>query len=230
MRDNIISYMEMCLKEGASLQRGMNFRLHGRHSVVLMSVRQNSPYEDRVEDDGAVLIYEGHDVPRSEAPIPKNVDQAQYLPSGKPTQNGKFLQAALACKNGEKGPDLVRVYEKMLKGVWSDNGYFQLVDGWSESDGRRAVFKFKLEAVSDVADDIAEVPDTLTPSPGRLIPTEIKREVFKRDGGKCVMCGSKDQLHFDHILPWAKGGASDKLENIQILCARHNLAKSDRIE
>jgi hypothetical protein len=38
MRDNIISYMDMCQREGSSLQRGMNFRLRGRHSVTLMSV------------------------------------------------------------------------------------------------------------------------------------------------------------------------------------------------
>jgi hypothetical protein len=38
MRGNVISYFEMCQREGSSLQRGMNFRLHGRHSVILMSI------------------------------------------------------------------------------------------------------------------------------------------------------------------------------------------------
>ena len=38
------------------------FRSGGaHHSVILMSVRPNSPYRDEVQDDGAVLIYEGHD-------------------------------------------------------------------------------------------------------------------------------------------------------------------------
>lgn len=40
---------------------------------------------------------------------------------------------------------------------------------------------------------------------------------------------SKDNLHFDHILPFSKGGTSLKSENIQLLCARHNLQKSDKI-
>lgn len=48
MRGHVISYIEMCQKEGTSLQRGMNFRLKGRHSVILMSVRPNSPYRDEV--------------------------------------------------------------------------------------------------------------------------------------------------------------------------------------
>jgi 5-methylcytosine-specific restriction endonuclease McrA len=44
------------------------------------------------------------------------------------------------------------------------------------------------------------------------------------------MCGATDELHFDHILPFARGGTSLTAANVQLLCARHNLAKSDRIE
>ena len=36
---DVISYMEMCSEEGVNLQRGMNFRLRGKDSVILMSVR-----------------------------------------------------------------------------------------------------------------------------------------------------------------------------------------------
>ena len=63
----------------------------------------------------------------------------------------------------------------------------------------------------------------------RLIPSRVKAEVWKRDKGQCVQCGSKDHLHFDHILPFSKGGTSIDVKNIQILCARHNLQKSDKI-
>ena len=65
MANEIISYLEMCGRERVSLQRGMNFNMGGVHSVILMSIRPNSPYCDRLEEDGTVLIYEGHDVPRS---------------------------------------------------------------------------------------------------------------------------------------------------------------------
>jgi len=63
----------------------------------------------------------------------------------------------------------------------------------------------------------------------RMIPTSVKLEVWKRDKGKCVQCGSENNLHFDHILPFSKGGTSLKAENIQLLCASHNLKKSDKI-
>ena len=92
----VISYIEMCQEEGVNLQRGMNYHLRGDISVILMSIRPNSPYTDRVEDDGSVLIYEGHDVYKTqETPIPKILDQPMKNPSGTLTQNGLFYKAAI---------------------------------------------------------------------------------------------------------------------------------------
>lgn len=64
----------------------------------------------------------------------------------------------------------------------------------------------------------------------RVIPTAVKLEVWKRDKGRCVECGSIVNLHFDRIIPWSRGGSSLTAENVQLLCARHNLAKHDRIQ
>jgi hypothetical protein len=232
MRGNIISYFEMCQKEGASLQRGMNFRLRGRHSVILMSLRSNAPYQDRLEEEGSVLIYEGHDEPNTErVRNPKLIDQPEFLSSGRLSENGKFHKAAKDYKLGLKNPDIVKVYEKIKKGIWSDNGYFHLVDSWQESDENRKIFKFKLVAVESVSSDESPEDEYDTDSKrSRIIPTPIKLEVWKRDGGKCVTCGASDELHFDHILPFSKGGTSMKVENIQLLCARHNLEKSSNIQ
>lgn len=232
MRGNIISYMEMCQREGTSLQRGMNFRLRGGHSVILMSVQKNSPYKDQLTEDGTVLLYEGHDIPRSKKVAnPKEIDQPEYRSSGSLTENGKFQKAAQDYKNGLKGPDIVRVYEKIKPGIWSDNGYFHLVDSWRESDGKRKVFKFKLVAIDEVEDEtLAEDIANKDIKRSRIIPTSVKLEVWKRDRGKCVECGATDELHFDHIVPYSKGGTSLRAENIQLLCARHNLAKRDKIQ
>jgi len=60
------------------------------------------------------------------------------------------------------------------------------------------------------------------------IPEDVKLLVWARDGGCCVRCGSKQELHFDHIIPVAKGGGNSEA-NIQILCQMCNLKKSDRI-
>ena len=78
----------MCRREGASLQQGMNFGLGGNPSVILMSLRPNAPYRDRIEDGGTNLIYEGHDHPKTEVcRNPKIVDQPERHPSGGLTQN-----------------------------------------------------------------------------------------------------------------------------------------------
>jgi 5-methylcytosine-specific restriction endonuclease McrA len=45
-----------------------------------------------------------------------------------------------------------------------------------------------------------------------------------------VVCGATDELHFDHIVPYSKGGSSFVADNVQLLCARHNLEKRDKIE
>ena len=40
----------------------------------------------------------------------------------------------------------------------------------------------------------------------------MKLAVWKHDGGKCVICGATDELHFDHIIPFSKGGTSLRAE------------------
>ena len=123
----------------------MNFRLREDYSVLLMSLRPNAPYADRIQEDGTVLIYEGHDVSaRRGGPDPKTVDQPMYNPGGSLTQNGLFYEAAMDYRDGFDPPERVKVYEKLLRGIWVYNGPFELVDAWQEWAGARHVFKFKL--------------------------------------------------------------------------------------
>ena len=226
---DVISYLDMCREEGVNLQRGMNFRQRDSASVILMSRRVGAPYEDRVEENGTVLIYEGHDQPQvSGGPSPKTLDQVEQGSGGALTQNGRFLQAALKHRRQGKPGEKVRVYEKMRTGIWVFNGIFSLVDGWSEPVRGRQVFRFRLEVNPEATPAADHRGSSLEQN--RLIPTAVKLEVWKRDAGKCVECGSVSNLHFDHIIPYSRGGSSLVAENIQLLCARHNLAKRDRIE
>jgi hypothetical protein len=117
MTNEIVSYLEMCRREGEALQRGMNFGIGGTHSVILMSLRPGAPCRDRVESNGAILNYEGHDQPRGEGvEDPKKVDQLEVTPSGTLTQNGLFLRAAREFRDRRRQPERVRVYEKRLPG------------------------------------------------------------------------------------------------------------------
>jgi hypothetical protein len=225
----VVSYLDMCREEGVNLQRGMNYRVHGDASVFLMSVRPGAPYADRVENEGRVLIYEGHDQPATRGgQDPKSVDQPMKTPSGGLTENGKFFEAARRHRVEGEPPILVRVYEKMRSGIWVYNGPFRLIDAWEEASNGRKVFKFRLEIAADAIQAKAAPGRDLEQN--RLIPTAVKLAVWKRDAGRCIQCGSTDNLHFDHVIPYSLGGSSLVAENIQLLCARHNLAKHDRIE
>jgi hypothetical protein len=64
----------------------------------------------------------------------------------------------------------------------------------------------------------------------RKIPSDVRVAVWARDGGRCAKCESTQNLHFDHIIPFSKGGSSSDVNNIQILCARCNQKKRDLIQ
>src|SRR4051812_31280100 len=105
---DIVSHSEMCVEEGYSLQRGMNFKVKGGPTVILMSIRKGAPYSDQVTENGQILIYEGHDVARNENPLPKSVDQPEYTSKGTLTQNGKFFAAAMKYKDQTEEAELVK--------------------------------------------------------------------------------------------------------------------------
>ncbi len=66
----------------------------------------------------------------------------------------------------------------------------------------------------------------------REINLRLRFKVMQRDNFKCCMCGAspaKDPaviLHIDHIMPWSKGGET-VINNLQTLCSKCNLGKSD---
>ncbi len=67
----------------------------------------------------------------------------------------------------------------------------------------------------------------------RRVPRAVKVEVWRRDGGRCVFvgaggvrCGERAWLEYDHVRPWASGGASDSPGNVRLLCRAHNQART----
>ncbi len=66
------------------------------------------------------------------------------------------------------------------------------------------------------------------PMKGDGIPAHVRREVWKRDGGRCQwalksggICGSTRQLELDHVRPRSMGGAST-IDNLRVVCKAHN--------
>jgi hypothetical protein len=61
----------------------------------------------------------------------------------------------------------------------------------------------------------------------RCIPASVRREVWKRDGGRCAFvgpngrCAEAGLLEFHHLRPYAAGGLAS-VENIELRCRAHN--------
>jgi len=51
--------------------------------------------------------------------------------------------------------------------------------------------------------------------------------LLERDGNSCSYCKNKGMLEVDHVLPLSKGGTDD-IHNLQLLCKKCNLDKSDK--
>jgi 5-methylcytosine-specific restriction endonuclease McrA len=62
----------------------------------------------------------------------------------------------------------------------------------------------------------------------RPIPASVRNEVWRRDQGRCVDCGSRERLEYDHIIPVSRGG-SNTARNIELRCETCNRTKGARI-
>lgn len=67
----------------------------------------------------------------------------------------------------------------------------------------------------------------------RHVPADVRRRVWKRDGGQCAFVGTQGRciergfLEFHHVEPYARGGAATA-ENIELRCRAHNAYESER--
>ena len=104
--------------------------------------------------------------------------------------------------------------------------YVERYGGWLE-----AVKAFLVVAESEEDDNSSSSP-TKTPRGPRDPSWRLRFLVMRRDGFRCRQCGASPattpgvELHVDHVLAWVTGG-STTIDNLQTLCVRCNLGKSD---
>jgi HNH endonuclease len=109
------------------------------------------------------------------------------------------------------------IYE--VKGYYTDNEIRLLI--LEDFDKERKYFE-KLKTKFD------ETKESEFAFERPRIPENVRIEVWRRDGGKCAKCGSRERLEYDHIVPISKGG-SNTARNIELLCEKCNRSKSNNV-
>jgi hypothetical protein len=183
----------------------MNFREKGGFLSVFL-VLEHDTFHDEWDAESEIYTYRGHDSTTVESG--KQRDQIAMYSDGRVTDNGKFLKAANSFKDGMREEPLqVQIYEKLDPGVWFDKGIFNLVDAKQVTESGRKVYKFYLNPASNRERSAESEEDYRE----RMLSATEKVTIWKRDNGRCVMCGAQSGLHFD-----------DSAETTQLRCERHS--------
>jgi len=137
--------------------------------------------------------------------------------------NAYHLQAPpegwlLAWENTIIGPVGVTLPSEMRLGR---NGFRRLDSDLGRTVGLPAPGRPPLLEVPPIDED---APLLATPRV-RHIPLATRLAAFSRDDRRCRQgSATGTAMHLDHVYPWSKGGSND-LDNLQVLCARCNIAK-----
>lgn len=143
--------------------------------------------------------------------------------------------------NGVDFPECERFYEWFLLNEEAFNSYWEKIADevfhimfanrgflirFSESLAEfvEDYFSVFIKTIKTDSNSIARYPQ---------VPSWLKKGVFFRDGGRCVLCrvdlsglhATDRTLHYDHIVPLARYGTNDP-SNYQLLCKKCNLKKS----
>ncbi|GEM_PF-6461076 len=141
----------------------------------------------------------------------------------------EYLIAACPPLLYEKEPGQIIIDGKKQ---WAYKGYVYGVDDYYNDDEIKLLILEEFDKERRLFEKLkAKFDETKVNESGYERPRiseNVRVEVWRRDGGKCARCGSREKLEYDHIVPISKGG-SNTARNIELLCEKHNRSKSNNI-
>ena len=166
------------------------------------------------------------------------------LSSGKPAPSARarsYMSATLPEQQFDElsaaqlvGPVLVLAWEGKnwwwyLNRLWWDSEGLGPADVQAlilQRDGKKqaTLERAHAEAFGSPVVEVSDEPRSRRES----IPESVRHEVWRRDEGRCVDCGSRERLEFDHIIPVSKGG-SNTARNLELRCETCNRRKGATI-
>lgn len=134
-----------------------------------------------------------------------------------------FVKNCEKMDESELDNKLLNIYENILECTKKEN-----MDEIDALEQVIASIKSKKNSHSLLLEIIDKIESAVRIETDRYISPEVRREVWRRDQGRCVQCGSQLNLEFDHSIPVSKGG-SNTSRNIQLLCENCNREKYNNI-
>lgn len=89
------------------------------------------------------------------------------------------------------------------------------------------IFAHEIGKYGEGLGELLPLPTPLEPYRKEAIPLSLRWEIWERDNFTCRICGSRQYLTIDHIIPESKGGNLEK-DNLQTLCKPCNSKKGNR--
>jgi hypothetical protein len=158
--------------------------------------------------------------------------QYRFVVGARRSQKGWSVAAANAMRARQQETPIALHEDASRRRVWwlfRDEIYWEDV-GLSETEVKALALERLTKTDRRIKRAVAMMEQTsaFTAPSRETIPDDVKVFVWNRDGGRCVRCGSKERLEFDHVIPVALGGASTA-RNLQLLCETCNRSKGASI-
>lgn len=100
---------------------------------------------------------------------------------------------------------------------------------WKDLSEKRNHFALCYECLSSLylefVSNIDKKDEVLLISRQR-ISEDLRNEIYDRDNWKCIECGNDKDLTLDHVIPFSRGGKTEK-DNLRTLCQSCNSKKGN---
>ena len=185
-------------------------------------------YRELPEDAVAVMLHwlaDDADVPNRPEDIHQAYMQALVRSEQEPVR--------VAEPVGFVHASITEALPSPLQALWVFKGYYYSVKGVYTNDEQRLLVLEEFDKERKRFEQLKLKYDPKLPNSEdaylrQRIPERVRIEVWRRDGGKCARCGSRENLEYDHIVPVSRGG-SNTARNIELLCEKCNRSKSNNI-